>query len=141
MEKPREDPKGPTIENPKGPEVKDPKKIVEEKLKENKKSKIENIDEYEKEKIERTLKDAEHLVAVIKNYLEMVKFCDEQGIHIKKRKSFDRLRYPNGPAGPDSDLGKIARMFEGGQIEIGRYLTKEQLDEIYHERIEPNEQK
>ena len=103
--------------------------------------KVENIDQYEKEKIETTLKDAEHLVAVIKNYLEMVKFCDEQGIDIKGRTSLEKLRYPEAPAGPDSDLGKIARMFESGQTEIARNLTKAQADQIYEERIKPREQK
>lgn len=47
--------------------------------------KVENVDKYEKEKIESTLKDAKRLVAVMENYLEMVKFCDEQGIKIKNR--------------------------------------------------------
>ena len=103
--------------------------------------KVENIDQYEREKIETTLKDAEHLVAVIKNYLEMVKFCDEQGIDIKGRSSLEKLRYPDAPAGPDSDVGKIARMFESGQAEIARNLTKTQADQIYEERIKPREQK
>ncbi len=101
---------------------------------------VENIDRYEREKIEYTLKDAEHLVTVIKNYLEMVKFCDEQSIDIKGRSSLEKLRYPDAPAGPDSDLGKIATMFESGQMEIAKNLTKAQVDQIYEERIKPREQ-
>ena len=101
--------------------------------------KVENIGRYEKEKIENTLKDAKHLVAVIENYLEMVKFCDEQGINIRGRTSLEKLRYPDAPAGPDSDLGKIAIMFESGQAELAKNLTKEQGDQIYEERIKPRE--
>ena len=40
--------------------------------------KVENIDQYEREKIETTLKDAKHLVAVIENYLKTVAYCDEK---------------------------------------------------------------
>jgi hypothetical protein len=100
--------------------------------------KVENINEYEREKIEATLRDAEHLVEVIKNYLEMIKFCDEHGIVIERRTSFAKLRSPGAPAGPDSDLVEIARMFESGQTEIAGYLTKEQIAQIFsEERIEP----
>lgn len=104
-------------------------------------SKIENISEYEREKIERTLNDAKRIVAVIENYLEMIKFCDEQGIDVIGRTSLNDLRRPNGPAGPNSDLGKIARIFESGQTEIAKNLTKEQVNQIYEERIKPKEQK
>ena len=102
-------------------------------------SEVENIDEYEREKIERTLEDAEHLVVVIRNYLEMVGYCDENGIEINGRTSLDSLRYPGAPAGPESDLGKISSMFESGQKEIARNLTQEQGDEIYEKRIKPKE--
>jgi len=104
-------------------------------------TKFENVDKYEKEKIENTLKDAKHLVAVIENYLEMVKYCDEQGIDIKGRTSLEKLRYPNGPAGPDSDLGKLSQVFESGQSEISKNLTREQVNQIRRERIDPEEQR
>lgn len=105
------------------------------------KPKIENLDEYEKEKIEMVLKDAEHLVAVIKNYLEMVKYCDENGIKIKGRTNLEKLRYEGQPAGPGSDLYKIAQKFESGQLEIAKNLTQEQGDKIYNERIKPREER
>jgi len=102
---------------------------------------VENLDEYEREKIETTLKQAEHLTEVIRNYLEMIDYCDGQGIQIRGRTKLDNIRYPNAPAGPDSDLGKLASMFESGQNEIARNLTQEQGDEIYMTRIQPREKK
>lgn len=99
--------------------------------------KVENVDKYEKEKIESTLKDAKRLVTIMENYLEMVKFCDEQGIKIKNRTKLDNIRYEGAPAGPGSDLGKIESLFQSGQKEIGSNLTKDQIDGIYYDRILP----
>jgi len=104
-------------------------------------TRVENLDEYEKEKIELVLKDAQHLVEVIRNYLEMIKYCDENGIKIQARTNLEKLRYEGQPAGPESDLGKIARKFENGQYEIARNLTKEQGDWIYENRIKPREER
>jgi len=101
-----------------------------ERKRERKTPEVKNIDEYEREKIENTLGDAEQLVSIIKNYLKMAEFADEKGISLKGRTSLEKLRYPGGPAGPDSDLKKIASMFESGQKEITRNLTKAQVDEI-----------
>ena len=95
------------------------------------------IDQYEREKIEQTLRDAKHLVAVIENYLKMIKFCEEQGIKIEGRTSLEKLRYPGEPAGPDNDLTKLLSMFESAQDEITKNLTKEQADQIYEEEIKP----
>ena len=100
---------------------------------------VENIDVYEREKIERTLVDARRLVAVMENYLEMVKFCDEKGIVVKGRTMFDQLRFPDGPAGPDGDLGKIEAMFQSGQKEIARNLREEEGDLIL-QRIQGKKQ-
>jgi len=70
----------------------------------------------------------------------MVEFCNEHGIVIKKRRDFAGLRVPGGPAGPDSDLLKLASMFESGQNEIGKVLTREQVDQIIREKIKPGKQ-
>lgn len=93
---------------------------------------VENIDEYEREKIERTLADAEHLVEVIKNYLEMIKFCDEKGIKAENRTSLDMIRGPKGVAGPDSDMSKLRDMFMSGQVELKKNIhirDKKELEE------------
>lgn len=98
--------------------------------------KIGNVGEYEREKIENTLKDARHLVAVIENYLEMVKFCDENEIYIEKRTDLGHLRAPNGIA---DQLQKISIIFEKGQYEIRDSITQGESDRIYTERIKPRE--
>lgn len=91
---------------------------------------VENLEANEKEKIERTLKDAEHLVKIIKNYLEMIKFCDEKKIKPSYRFTFDNLRRPNNPAGPDSDLSKLTSMFEQGCVQLARNIHVDDKDDL-----------
>jgi len=83
---------------------------------------VENLDEYEREKIERTLLGAEHLVAVMKNYLEMVKYADENGIRLAHKPNLSGIRYPNAIFDPirKDGLTSMAGVFEHAMTEIAK---------------------
>lgn len=93
-------------------------------------SKVENIDSYEMQKIKNALANAEHLVAVIQNYIKMAEFCDEKGIKAKGRTSLEKIGYEGGANGPDSDLLKLARMFESGQHELAGNINVSDKEEL-----------
>ena len=88
-------------------------------------SAVENIRQKEKEKIERTLADARHLVEVGENYLKMIRKCNEKDLRLKRDITFEAIRGPGKPAGPDSDLGKISSMFEMAQAEVWKQASNE----------------
>jgi|SRR3989344_2142348 len=81
--------------------------------------KVSNIDSYEREKIETTLNDSKHLVAVIENYLKTVDYCNENGIVLEYRSSLDNLRHPGGAG---EVLADLARKFEGGMIDMAKSI-------------------
>jgi len=92
--------------------------------------KIENIDEYEREKIERTIADLKQTTAIIDNYLKMMDFADTHHIKIDKRTLMDKIRYQDGPAGPDNDMIKLQGLFAKGQAEIAHSIPREHVEEL-----------
>jgi hypothetical protein len=92
--------------------------------------KVENIDQYEREKIETTLKDAKHLVAVIENYLKTVAYCDEKGIELPNRKSLDAIRRPGELADPVGALTKLSILFESGMSDMAKNINVSHKDEL-----------
>jgi len=94
-------------------------------------SRVTNMDKYEREKIMATLGDAEHLVAVIKNYLATVDYCNENGIKLSKRKSLEDIRRPGTPVGPAGTLLiDLAILFESGMYDMSKNINISHKDEL-----------
>lgn len=82
--------------------------------------KVENIDSYEMEKIKNTLSDLQRAARAIEIYLEEMSKLDEQGVKVIRKNKLDKLRVPNGPAGPENDIGKIVGIFQSALVELGK---------------------
>ena len=91
---------------------------------------VENIGDYEREKIERTLADARHLVAVMENYLTTMQFCDEKGILVEERERHQGLRQPGALGDPAGVLRDLAIKFEQGMADAAKYIHVSQKDEL-----------
>lgn len=87
------------------------------------------ISPYEREKIESTVREVELLAETMKAYLGLADYCARHGIEMSGRSSLESIRYPTAPAGPDSDLKKLLEMFQKGQTQIAKNMTKEQVAE------------
>lgn len=91
---------------------------------------VENIDQYEKEKIEVTLGEAKHLVAVIENYLETAAYCDEKGIKLPNRKSLAGIRRSGELADPVGPLTQLSILFESGTSDMAKNINISHRDEL-----------
>lgn len=97
---------------------------------------VENMSDYEREKINATLVDAKHLVAVIENYLKTVDYCDQHGIPLLNRPSLSDLRVPGGKADPVGPLRDLSVAFESGMTAMARNINvshKPGLEASYNE--------
>lgn len=98
-------------------------------------SRPEHLDSYGREKVVSTIGDLELAAATARNYLKMVDFANEKGIELPQSlMDIDRLRYPDGPAGPDSDIVKIRGVFQQAQIAVAKHIPVEHRQEL-DERI------
>jgi len=84
---------------------------------------IENMSADEREKITETLRNAEHLVVVMKNYLATVDFCSEKGIPTTGRESLASLRTPGALGDPVGPLCQLAILFEDGMSKMVRRIN------------------
>lgn len=91
---------------------------------------VENMDSYEREKIAATLRDAQHLVAVIENYLKTVDFCNEKGIDLSGRKSLNAIRGTGELADPAGTLTKLSILFESGMSDMAKQIDVSHKDEL-----------
>lgn len=92
------------------------------------------MDSYEREKVETTLQGVEQLAAVIKNYLVMVDYCKEMGIHLPDRESLGNIRYPGALADPSGPLTQLAALFQNGMSQMAGNIDvshKAELEERY----------
>ena len=93
------------------------------------------LDSYAREKIVRTIDDLELALAAARNFMEMVAYCEEQGIEptedvCKVVYEMKKLRYPNAPAGPGSDIDKVCGLFHSGQTAVHAAGTSHQQSEM-----------
>ena len=87
---------------------------------------------YEREKIERILKEVEHLAAVIKSYLRLVDEATTNNIRLDHKPNLSTLRNPGSLFAPDSETGltQMSIVFESAISTVTQDINHAQAESI-----------